>query len=635
MKKTLLFLSLTALYISVIHAQSYGEYTLYSLKNSTKAYLVDLNGNTYKMWTFNSSKPVGYSSYLLPGGIILRTVAKSGNYFTGGPICGEVQKVDWNGNVIWDYVYSTTEYCTHHDICPMPNGNVLLIAYESKNPTQVSAAGCSQNITMWPDKIVEIEPVGASGGNVVWEWHAWDHLSQSLYPSKANYVTSIVEHPELLNINYKAQKDWLHVNGIDYNEQLDQVVFSSHNMNEFYVIDHSTTTAEAASHSGGNSGKGGDILYRWGNPEAYQASGTANFNVVHDAHWVPAGCPNAGYLCGFNNKGGTGGKTCVDLVSPPLEGYNYQHTPGTAYTPSTYSWRHTYNGTPTQNEGNSQQLPNGNTLVNISFSGYIYEIDPNQNVVWSKTVAGTNTSAFRYTNCYVNSIGYADATALPKNLCEGESTQLNALGIGGSDYTYLWSSNPAGFSSTQQNPIVTPSFTTTYIVTITSGNCTATDSVKVVVTPFPSKPSIAIHADSLISSSQSNNQWYLEGALIPGATEWYYLPTEAGNYQVQVTENGCASEISAAVLYTSVNEPAASASPEMIYLNDNGIIRFEGLSTRKGNFVLQLYNYTGLLVIKKENVNEANVNHLPSGIYLVRLFQKNKSIFTGKIFIHN
>ena len=169
MKKTLLFLSLTALYISVIHAQSYGEYTLYSLKNSTKAYLVDLNGNTYKMWTFNSSKPVGYSSYLLPGGIILRTVAKSGNYFTGGPICGEVQKVDWNGNVIWDYVYSTTEYCTHHDICPMPNGNVLLIAYESKNPTLVSAAGCSQNITMWPDKIVEIEPVGASGGNVVCE----------------------------------------------------------------------------------------------------------------------------------------------------------------------------------------------------------------------------------------------------------------------------------------------------------------------------------------------------------------------------------------------------------------------------------------------------------------------------------
>lgn len=93
-------------------------------------------------------------------------------------------------------------------------------------------------------------------------------------PSAANYQTSIVNHPELLNINYLTQKDWLHCNGVDYNPILDQVVISSHNTNEWYVIDHSTTTAQAASHSGGNSGKGGDFLYRWGNPAAYQATGT-------------------------------------------------------------------------------------------------------------------------------------------------------------------------------------------------------------------------------------------------------------------------------------------------------------------------------------------------------------------------
>lgn len=634
MNKNTLILFLLALTALSLNAQSYGDYTLYSPKNSTKAYLVDLSGSIYHTWTFSSGKPTGYSSYLLPGGVLLRTVARQGNYFTGGPICGEVQKLDWNGNVIWDYVYSTTEYCTHHDICGMPNGNVLLIAYETKSPAQVSAAGCSQSITMWPDKIVEIQPDGANGGTVVWEWHAWDHLSQSLYPAKANYVNSIVMHPELLNINYKTQKDWLHVNGIDYNEALDQITFSSHAMNEIYVIDHSTTTAEAAGHTGGNSGKGGDLLYRWGNPPAYQASGTANFNVVHDAHWVPANCPRANYLAGFNNMGGPGGKSCVDLISPPYEGYNYQVTPGQANPPSTYAWRHTYNGTPTQNEGNSQQLPNGNTLINISFSGYIYEIDSNQNVVWSKTISGVNTSAFRYTDCYVNSIGYANALATPQHTCLGETVQLNAEGIGGSNYSYSWTSVPAGFTSSLQNPQVSPTANTTYIVTITSGTCSAIDSVKVLVQAVPDQPLITPDRDSLISSSPSGNQWYREGTLIPGATQWYLLPSTPGHYQVQViTEFGCASDLSDPYFFTSIPE-LQSKNRFRAYPNPtSGTIMLEGLPDPPGSGTLELYSSTGKLLMKEPVTPTLDISQYPDGLYLLQLKTENSSLQAQKILL--
>jgi len=634
MKITGIYLILLLLINSVSLAQSYGDYTLYSPKNSTKAYLVALGGATYHMWTMSSNKPTGYSSYLLPGGVLLRTVAKSGNYFTGGPICGEVQKVDWNGNVIWDYVYSTTEYCTHHDICPMPDGNVLLIAYETRTPSQVSAAGCSQNITMWPDKIVEIEPNGTTGGTVVWEWHAWDHLSQSLYPAKANYVTSIVNHPELLNINYKTQKDWLHMNGIDYNEQLDQITFSSHYMNELYVIDHSTTTAEAASHSGGKSGKGGDLLYRWGNPAAYQASGTTDFNVIHDAHWVPQGCPRANYLAGFNNSGGSGGKSCVDLISPPYDGYIYSGTPGTAYAPATYSWRHTYNGTPTQNEGNSQQLPNGNTLVNISFSGYMYEIDSNQNVVWSKTITGINTSAFRYTSCYVNSIGYAKATATPSSICAGTFTQLNVQGIGGSDYAYSWTSNPAGFTSTSQNPLVSPLTTTTYYVTITSGSCNASDSIEVIVNPLPTTPSITIHGDSLYSSSSNNNQWYLDAELIPGANQAYYFPQEAGSYQVAVIDNaGCSSALSDAFMYTSIAQIQSHTRLCFYPSPTSGMLYLQGLDQLKGTATLTFYAITGKILLSAIAKDSQDISRLSPGIYIAKLFNKEKMVLTQKIIL--
>ncbi len=399
----LLLFCLTA--VTGVFSQPYPGYTLYFPQNGTKAYLVDLSGNVFHSWTFPSTARTAYSTYMLPGGDLMRTVSKSGNYFNGGPISGQVQRVDWNGNVVWNYIYSTQQYCSHHDICVMPNGNVLLIAYERKTAAEAVQAGCTQAIEMWPDKIVEIQPTGATTGNVVWEWHAWDHLVQQHDPSKDNYGI-VADHPELLNINYKTNKDWLHMNGIDYHAGLDQIVFSSHNLNEIYVIDHSTTTAEAAGHSGGNSGKGGDILYRWGNPAAYQASGTQVFKVVHDAHWVASDHPDfPDYLAGFNNTGGTGGKSCVDIISPPYNGFQYLYTPGSAYAPSASAFRHTYSGNPSSNNSNSQQFPNGNILMCIGLSGYIYEADPNGTVVWSKTVGSTIAQSHRYPYDYITGTG--------------------------------------------------------------------------------------------------------------------------------------------------------------------------------------------------------------------------------------
>jgi Arylsulfotransferase (ASST)/Secretion system C-terminal sorting domain len=391
------------LFVSRVSAQQWGQYTLYATMNGTTAYLIDTNNAVYHQWTFPSNAKTGYSSYLLPGGVLLRSVAKAGNSFTGGPICGQVQKVDWNGNVIWDYVYSTTTYCTHHDICPMPNGNVLLIAYELKTAAEATQAGSSMNITMWPDKIVEIEPVGASGGTVVWEWHAWDHLVQNVDSTKNNYQTSIVNHPELLNINYRTQKDWLHMNGVDYNDSLDQITFSCHNTDEIYVIDHSTTTVEAAGHTGGNSGKGGDLLYRWGNPPAYQAAGSAILDVVHDAHWVNRNCPtcpNGDQLACFNNNGISNNQSAVDYVTPPYSGNTYSITFGSAFLPITYSTRLAGIGH-TSNMGGSQQMPNGNTLVTIAIAGYMYEVDANGTLIWSKTASGAVPKAWRYSSCYV------------------------------------------------------------------------------------------------------------------------------------------------------------------------------------------------------------------------------------------
>jgi len=424
-------LSFALLAITVqLAAQQWGEYTLIPINGSTTVRLRDTASAQYHIWS-GLPGTTAYSCYMLPGGVLLRTVDVTNNVFTGGGMAGRVQKVDYNGTLLWDYTYSTSSYCSHHDICALPNGNVLLIAYESKSSSQATAAGSNYAGTLWPDHIVEVQPTGTSTGTIVWEWHLWDHLCQSVNSSAANYVTNTADHPELYNINAvtitSQTKDFWHMNGIDYNPMTDQIVVSAHNTNEFYVIDHSTTTAEAAGHTGGRGGRGGDFLYRWGNPARYGQSGSANFNVLHDAHWIPQDCPNAGYLVALNNKGISNTQSCVDMVNPTVSGFNFSYTPNTAWLPSTYTIRQNCTGG-TSNMGNSQQLPNGNMLICLAMSGTIYEINSAGTSLWSYTATGAVSQAFRYSACQITSA----APAIPTITSNGNVLSASSA------TTYQW-----------------------------------------------------------------------------------------------------------------------------------------------------------------------------------------------------
>ena len=261
-----------------------------------------------------------------------------------------------------------------------------------------------------------------------------------------------------MNINYQTQKDWIHMNGIDYNPITDQVVFSSHNMDEWYVIDHSTTTAEAASHSGGNSGKGGDFLYRWGNPAAYEATGTTILNVTHDAHWIPEGVPNAGYLVGYNNRGINGNQSCVDQIDPPNNGYTFNYTAGSALPPSTYTHRQAGSGLST-NMGSSQQFPNGNQMICMATLGLIYEVNPAGTTIWSKQVTGSVPQSHRYTPCYV-----AGTPPAQPSITESAGVLSSSSGA-----SYQWYLNGELIAGATQSTY-TPATSGIYLVRITDAN---------------------------------------------------------------------------------------------------------------------------------------------------------------------
>lgn len=386
------------------NAQSFNGYALYNLQNQNTTYLIDKNGSIAHTWS--SSDACNYTVKMKPNGNIVRGIKNNGNQLNGAAVGGAVQELDANANIVWEYTYSNADHCSHHDLEILPNGNVILIAWEVKTAAELTAAGrTGASSALWPDHFIELQQNGTSA-TIVWEWHFWDHMIQDTDPNKPNYGV-VSEHPELLDINAVSSGggggpggpggnggDWFHTNGVGYNATLDQLAFTSRYANEVFIIDHSTTTAEAASHSGGNSGKGGDFLYRWGNPGNYGSSAAQTVpSAVHDPRWIEDdGRPNAGMLQIFNNEGGSGNSSVIDVIETPASGFVYTYG-GSSFAPATYDWRHECLAS-NSGQGSSKTMSNGNIFVNVS-QQYMYEVNPTTGAtVWQYNASPTK--AFRY-----------------------------------------------------------------------------------------------------------------------------------------------------------------------------------------------------------------------------------------------
>ncbi len=365
--------------------EAYNGYTLFS--NTETTYLIDNCGEVVHTW--QSAYPPGNSLYLLENGNLLRT-ARIGGDFSGGGIGGRIELFSWEGGLLWAYDHASFDYHHHHDIEPLPNGNFLLVAWERMTPDEAIAAGRNSGTVteegIWPEQIIEIEMVGNSGANWVWEWHLRDHLVQSFDDTKANFGV-VADHPELVNFNYPPgnnQADWNHVNAISYNAELDQIAISAHRFDEIWIIDHSTTSEEASGHTGGNAGRGGDLLYRWGNPVAYDR-GTAVDQTLynqHDVRWLPEGHSFGGQMMVYNNQK-FGNQSGVDIWEPPLNAdgtYNLEN--GEAYGPGDLSWTYTNPDLFSPRISGAQPLSNNNILICEGNSGAFTEVTLAGEMVW-------------------------------------------------------------------------------------------------------------------------------------------------------------------------------------------------------------------------------------------------------------
>ena len=393
-------------------------YTFFGVRGTT--YLVDMEGRIVHTWS------IGTNPHLLDNGHVLDASKDDPSGFGG------LTEVDWYGTNVWNYTETRTNYVPHHDFVRIYNpklftNTTLYIANKTVSSNQCIDAGCDpangRNYTnAQMDAIVEVD----MSGTIVWEWWFYDHLVQDLYPAKSNYVTSIAEHPGRLTANLPGrpvQRDWLHCNSIDYNQDLDQIVINSVG-GEFYVIDHGRTflPGNPAGSIALAAGTNGDFIYRFGDPARYNqgttpslltnwtesTTGQKQIGGAHHVSWIPTGFPGAGNLLVFNNAQNlfehtqqsyvleinacldAGGTNTGSYVNPPEAGYTAwqpgHNTDKAARQLSNqivwfYHSRASH-GMFSHIGSSAQRLVNTNTLVCADTEGHIIEVTPSGEAVW-------------------------------------------------------------------------------------------------------------------------------------------------------------------------------------------------------------------------------------------------------------
>ncbi len=359
---------------------------------SQDVFLIDNCGLKVHQWSVQAQP--GMSTYLLEDGRLLRA-GRTNSSFSGGGSGGLVQIYGWESELLWSYRFTNDFEHQHHDLEILPNGNILVLAWDLVLVQDAVALGRDPELLtddgIWLEKVVEIEPIGTEEMNIVWTWRLKDHIVQDRFPSLSTFG-DIAENFRKLDINFPIQQDVdiIHCNSIDYNPVLDQIVLSSRNLSEIWIIDHSVTTEEAAGDDEGKYGIGGDFLYRWGNPQVYQRGDEEDKISFgqHDASWILEGLPGEGNITLYNNgtsRIGPDFSEALEISLPLNEDGSYQSSEEEAFEPATVEWVY---GNPddqfffsTRMSG-VQRLENGNTLICSADQGRLFEVDDLNEIVW-------------------------------------------------------------------------------------------------------------------------------------------------------------------------------------------------------------------------------------------------------------
>lgn len=368
--------------------------------------LIDMNGNKVKNWSVLPSP----AKMLPDGSIITGTVSYDETWDVFN-----ITQIDWNGNITWDFGgwddYGTGRMMArqHHDFqregnpvgyyAPtqdfVPFGKTLILAHKN-----FKSDFSREEIT--DDVIYEVDWNGSLTG---FEWHASDHIDEMGFNLRER--TGIWLNPGGPSEIYGCPAgDWLHLNSISligknkwYDEDPitysyfnpDNIIISSRNANFIVIISRDT----------------GKIVYRLGPDYSTKTEEGKKLGKIigpHNAHIIPEGLPGEGNILVFDNGGFSGyglfGQPNVFRFYSRVIEFNpitleivqeYTHKSGFFPLPRHGNLRRFFSPV----HSSAQRLPNGNTLITEGFNGRVFEITPDNKVVWEYITSSVSWDIYR------------------------------------------------------------------------------------------------------------------------------------------------------------------------------------------------------------------------------------------------
>jgi hypothetical protein len=380
------------------------------------AILIDMEGNVIKEWPL-----VPYPARMLPGGYVMGGMGLF-EEFTGVP---NLVQLDWNGKQVWawkgfasSYVGAPYHSGFHHDyqregnpvgyyapgMDPMVTGGKTLILAHYIPPQEWTA-----DITVHPlfdDALYEVD----WERNVTWEWHLWEHYGQMGFDAPArqaiyeNYVGRVPDvgsdYQHTNAASYLGPNKWYE--GGDLRFHPDNIMIDCRSSNIIAIIARHPDPA--------GQWQVGDIVWKIGPDYSYGKPEYRLGQIIgqHQAHLIPQGLPGAGNVLLFDNGGLAGYGPLMTGLRPIVSNKLRDYSRVLEFNPVTLEvvWEYMCPKPKLDAAGNTiepaffstfvsgvQRLANGNTLVCEGQTGRVFEITPENEIVWdyASPFGGGNT----------------------------------------------------------------------------------------------------------------------------------------------------------------------------------------------------------------------------------------------------
>lgn len=267
--------------------------------------------------------------------------------------------------------------------------------------------------------------------------------------------------------------------------------------------------------------------------------------------------------------------------------------------------------------------------------------------------SGLHTFIWKYkkdvSNAYLDDCAWLDDIKLPPaitdsplnlitvttadTLCQGESVQLTAIVSGGTGmYEYSWTPQTGLSNPLIYNPTASPETSITYTCIIQDGLNELSQEIPLTVFEAPLPPLITQNGLLLISNSATNNQWFLNDEMIPGANAQVYLPQQSGIYHAcLVNNNFCYSTASNTINY-NVASTEDLINDLKIYPNpaqSHFTIAFSNTSNHYQ--LISIYNAHGQIIYTKNqpkiySSHTISCNNWLPGSYTIKIVSKTSTI---------